>query len=195
MVRVAPSLAASGAVLGPVLDNFHGQAGVLVYDAYQLRLGEVFQSATWVPPLFGVAAVLIGGIALGLDEVFVDLRPNRWLPTLAATIIFAVQYWLSAELGRSGVGIAILWAVGGGIWATFDPRPATLVTSIATALGGPAVEIILTGGAGAFPEPFGHLYHYTSPDFYGVESWIPAVYFGGATPVAMLARCFLQKVP
>ena len=62
------SLAIAGAALGPVCDNFHSAAGVLGYTKYQIALGpapdwwgggHLFQTATWVPPLFALAALII----------------------------------------------------------------------------------------------------------------------------------------
>lgn len=187
---VVASQATSGCALGPVLDNFHGKYGVLVYDKYQIVIGDLFRSAGWVPPLFALAALLIGGLALGLDQVFSTEKASRPGATLAATVAFSSHYYLSAILATSAEPEFVLWPLAIVIWACFDSRPSTLLASVATALAGPAIEIALTGGGGLFTEPFGHLYHYTHPDFMGISSWIAPVYFAGGTPVAMLARCY-----
>lgn len=189
---VVASQATSGCALGPVLDNFHGKYGVLVYDKYEIVIGDLFRSAAWVPPLFALAALLIGGLALGLDRAFSTEKPSRPGETLAATLAFSSHYYLSAILATSAEPEFVLWPLAIVIWACFDSRPSTLLASVATALAGPAIEISLTGGGGLFAEPFGHLYHYTHPDFLGINTWIAPVYFAGGTPVAMLARCYRE---
>ncbi|KAJ8602090.1 hypothetical protein CTAYLR_001645 [Chrysophaeum taylorii] len=182
-LRVAVPQALAGAALGPVLDNFHNQFGVLAYDAYQIEVGPV-RSALWVPPLFAAASVIIGAIALTDDQ---DATPNP-APAIA---LFVALYWLSGYLAATAPTLTwLLWPLAIALWRACDPCAATLLASVATAVAGPAVEIWLTGAGGLFEEPFGHLYHYTHPDFCGVDSWVPAVYFAGGTPVGLLARYF-----
>ena len=49
-----------------------------------------------------------------------------------------------------------------------------------TAVGGPAIEILLINQLG--------LYHYVSPDVWGVPTWIPWLYFSGSAAVGALGR-------
>jgi len=169
---------ASGAALGPV-DNFHSQYGVLQYDRFDVSL--LVETSLWTPPLFGVAAVLIGGIALSLDKEPRLSRPELVAPSI---FVFVVIYWLSAILGPLVDPVTeslALWPLALASTLYFDAS--ALVTAALTAVGGPLIELALTHV---------ELYHYVRADFYGVASWIPAVYFAGAAPVALLARSFID---
>lgn len=173
-IRSVSAQAASGFGLGPLLDNFHGQYGVLVYDAYQIS-GPLFESALWVPPLFAFAAVAIGVVAG-------NGPPPKLEDTLRAILAFVAVYWFSGALQQhqaASYSLMLLWPLGLSFLA-FDPRPRTLAACVATAVAGPSLELLLTSSTS--------LYHYTHPDFYTINSWIPAVYFAGAPPVAMLWR-------
>ena len=197
------SLALAGAALGPVCDNFHSAAGVLGYTKYQIALGpapdwwgggHLFQTAYWVPPLFALAALIIGGI----DTLVSAQRPPP--PELekpsgrrvaGAVAAFVALYAFSALLAT---GLApptealVLWPLALLLWKACDPTLASFVAGAATAVGGPAIEVALLGGGGLFAEPFGHLYAYGRPDVLGVESWILPVYFAGGPAVALVSR-------
>ena len=197
------SLALAGAALGPVCDNFHSAAGVLGYTKYQIALGpapdwwgggHLFQTAYWVPPLFALAALIIGGI----DAVVSSQRPppaNLAAPSgrrvAGAVAAFVALYAFSALLAT---GLApptealVLWPLAVLLWKACDPTLASFVAGAATAVGGPAIEVALLGGGGLFAEPFGHLYAYGRPDVLGVESWILPVYFAGGPAVALVSR-------
>ena len=197
------SLALAGAALGPVCDNFHSAAGVLGYTKYQIALGpapdwwgggHLFQTAYWVPPLFALAALIIGGI----DALVSSQRPppaNLAAPdgrrVAGAVAAFVALYAFSALLAT---GLApptealVLWPLALLLWKACDPTLASFVAGAATAVGGPAIEVALLGGGGLFAEPFGHLYAYGRPDLLGVESWILPVYFAGGPAVALVSR-------
>ncbi|KAJ1492195.1 hypothetical protein T484DRAFT_1772148 [Baffinella frigidus] len=56
-------MAISGALLGPILDGYHSAFGVLRYTVpHDVFLGPLFvcQSDFWVPPMFALAAVILG---------------------------------------------------------------------------------------------------------------------------------------
>jgi hypothetical protein len=53
-------------------------------------------------------------------------------------------------------------------------------------VAGPAAEIFLINVM--------HLYHYTDPDFLGIPSWIPWVYFCGAPAVGNLSRAVRREL-
>ena len=197
------SLALAGAALGPVCDNFHSAAGVLGYTKYQIALGpapdwwgggHLFQTAAWVPPLFALAALIIGGI----DAVVSSQRPPpanlaapRGWRVAGAVAAFVALYAFSALLA-TGLAPAtealVLWPLALLLWKAVDPTLASFVAGAATAVGGPAIEVALLGGGGLFAEPFGHLYAYGRPDVLGVESWILPVYFAGGPSVALVSR-------
>ena len=186
-----------------VCDNFHSATGVLGYTKYQIALGPapdwwgggiLFQTAAWVPPLFALAALIIGGI----DAVVSSQRPppaNLAAPSgrrvAGAVAAFVALYAFSALLAT---GLAppteaiVLWPLALVLWKACDPTLASFVAGAATAVGGPAIEVALLGGGGLFAEPFGHLYAYGRPDVLGVESWILPVYFAGGPAVALVSR-------
>jgi len=106
-----------GALLGPWLDGFHGAFGVLKYKpplALELPVGVfaagdvsrgLLRTAAWVPPLFGVAGALIGGLYVGGDAARPGgaEKPAPTLPAVFAAIgCFTLQYWLSGALWASG---------------------------------------------------------------------------------------------
>ena len=164
---------ASGAALGPVLDNFHSLYGVLEYDKYEIS--ALVTTSLWTPPLFGFAAVAIGGLGT-LEDSEGDVA--------ASIFVFVMIYWLSGILGPlvdPALESFLLWPMA---VATTRYFRGPYRTAIATAVAGPLVELVLTSQ---------HLYHYTRADFFGVSSWIPAVYFAGAAPVAILAQRFLDR--
>ena len=186
-----------------VCDNFHSAAGVLGYTKYQIALGpapdwwgggHLFQTAYWVPPLFALAALIIGGI----DAVVSSQRPPppelekpRGRRVAGAVAAFVALYAFSALLA-TGLAPAtealVLWPIAVLLWKKYDPTLASFVAGAATAVGGPAIEVALLGGGGLFAEPFGHLYAYGRPDVLGVESWILPVYFAGGPAVALVSR-------
>ena len=199
-------LALAGAALGPVCDNFHSGFGVLAYDKYEIAIGaapawwgdgHLFQTAAWVPPLFALAALIIGGI----DALVAARAPPAAAPSgaraAAGVGAFVALYALSAALAGApplGAGVApatsslALWPPALALWALLDPSPSSFVAGALTAVGGPLIEVALLGGGGAFAEPFGHLYSYARADLLGVDSWIPAVYFAGGPAVALVSR-------
>jgi hypothetical protein len=57
--------------------------------------------------------------------------------------------------------------------------------AVLTAAAGPIMEIFLIN--------YLHLYHYTHPDVFGIPTWIPWVYFGGAPAVGVDTRPLLTS--
>jgi hypothetical protein len=196
-------LALAGAALGPVCDNFHSAAGVLGYTKHRVAFGvapdwwgggHLLQTAAWVPPLFALAALIIGGID-ALVSAYKPPPPHLATPAgrRVGTVVaaFVLLYALSALLATSLAPAAeavVLWPLALLLWRRCDPTLASFVAGASTAIGGPAIEAALLGGGGRFPEPFGHLYAYAHPDLLGVESWILPVYFAGGPAVALVSR-------
>eukprot|EP00466_Bigelowiella_natans_P015102 jgi/Bigna1/126406/aug1.2_g1114 len=83
-------------------------------------------------------------------------------------------------LGKCVLSHVILAAVA--VWGfyKFDNSLAGLLASLATAMGGPAIEIGLVNVL--------HAYSYSNADLWGVDSWIPWVYFLGGPAVGNLGR-------
>ncbi|KAL7563165.1 hypothetical protein ACA910_014444 [Epithemia clementina (nom. ined.)] len=192
----------SGAILGPFLDSYHSAFGVLQYDQpiQAILWGSeeypALTTAWWVPPLFGVAGFLIGWLYILLDQVL-ETSNDQKRPTAPKIFIgisfFTLQYWLSGVLFSSGLvdrssilNIMSLWAAAG--FAFLDRTTAGLITSAATAIGGPLIEVVLIsklnvifGGTGG--------YHYTDLGETGFfPLWISPIYFLGGPAVGNLAR-------
>ena len=111
-----------------------------------------------MPPLFALAALIIGGI----DAVVSSQRPppaNLAAPSgrrvAGAVAAFVALYAFSALLAT---GLApptealVLWPLALVLWKTNDPTLASFVAGAATAVGGPAIEVALLGGGGLFAE-------------------------------------------
>jgi hypothetical protein len=197
--------------------GFDGVGGELVRFFFQRETG-VLETAWWVPPLFGGAGVVIGlghtigdGLRLragalketfeGVDkQTFLEKCPGKpvtgWEPkktsVALAVSFFAAQYFFSGALATTienpfhmetmpRATVDVLLAVSGiANWWGFDRTAQGFAMASLTAVAGPLAEIGLINVA--------HLYAYASPDFLGVPTWIPWVYFCGAPAVGLLSR-------
>jgi hypothetical protein len=188
-----------GAALGPFLDSYHSAFGVLQYDepikvvlwGTEAQPGLI--TAWWVPELFGLAGFLIGWLYISGDEIL-KTDPDRRRPSppmiLLGIAFFTFQYWLSGvlysvEIDRVSIlNIMSVLAGVGFLW--LDGSFAGFLTSLATAVGGPLIEVglLLTiQGHGG--------YHYTDPGETGFfPLWISPIYFLGGPAVGNLARGF-----
>ena len=208
-----------GAVLGPFLDSYHSAFGVLQYDnpiRLQLWGTEAIPALTttwWVPELFGLAGFIIGWLYILLDyalnesgqrrdvnnrpttkknDIDASLKPS--IPKILVGIsIFTLQYWLSGILVQNGVDrtsiLNFMSVVAAAGFLIFDGTMAGLITSAATAIGGPLIEIgLLTASIhGLLPSG----YHYTDAGETGFfPLWIVPVYFLGGPANGNLARGF-----
>lgn len=193
-------MALCGAALGPFLDSYHSAFGVLKYDepiSAVLWGTDAFPALTtawWVPELFGLAGFLIGWLYILLDVILKSPdQPKSPSPPkiLVGISFFTLQYWLTGIMFQSQVDritiLNIMSVVAGAGFLVFDGTMAGFITSAATALGGPLIEVgllslslngIMTGG-----------YHYNDPGETGFfPLWIAPVYFLGGPAVGNLAR-------
>lgn len=129
----------------------------------------------------------MSSIVIILDDVFKtndDIKSPSWPKILYGISLFSGQYYLSGLMDYglvSGINMNATLALVGLIgFLVFDSSLSGLLLAIATAVGGPIIEIFLIN--------IPHLYQYTHQDFYGICSWIPWVYFLGAPAVGNLAR-------
>eukprot|EP00903_Cladosiphon_okamuranus_P013546 g12618.t1 len=189
-------MAAAGAILGPNLDNYHSAFGVLTYkDPIELSVAGHLLVTTdwWVPPLFAVAGAGIGGLYILLDAALETPQPQRQ-PVLRDIFIcislFSFQYYLSGLLVAAGcpywVLVASLALIAERVFNVFDATRAGLVVSLATATLGPLIEVFLVNAT--------DLYVYNGADLFGVDSWIPVVYFCGGPAVGNLARAVYAEL-
>ena len=202
-------MALCGAALGPFLDSYHSLFGVLSYDepltAHLWGSGSAATPALpalvtswWVPELFGLAGFLIGWLYILLDGALQTPAARRhpsWPLVFVGISLFTAQYWLSGVLFANDVDrttilnvMSLLAATG---FAALDLTEAGLWTSVATAAGGPAIEV----GLLALLARHGG-YHYTDPGETGCfPLWIVPVYFLGGPAVGNLARGYWQILP
>ncbi|GAX11989.1 hypothetical protein FisN_8Lh083 [Fistulifera solaris] len=190
----------AGATLGPFLDTYHSAFGVLHYEhpitaALWSSAEEhpALITAWWVPELFGLAGFLIGWLYIALDA---GLSPSSIRPSvpkiLGGISLFTFQYWFSGVLVAMGVDrvtiLNIMSTMAAMGFVALDGTLAGLVTSTATALGGPLIEICLLSlsQAGMLGE---NGYAYTDLGETGFfPLWICPVYFLGGPANGNLAR-------
>ena len=203
-------MATCGASLGPFLDSYHSLFGALTYDTPLVfpLIGSANGSTQtlltcvttyWVPPLFGLAGLLIGWLYIWLDAL--SLKPgalektreglNPSVPKVLIGIsYFTFQYWLSGILFAHGVDrtaiLVLMSTLATGGFLALDGTLSGLITSALTAIGGPLIEV---GLISFLPEPWG--YHYNDPGETGFfPLWILPVYFLGGPANGNLARSF-----
>lgn len=185
-----------GAALGPFLDSFHSAFGVLRYEApltaalWGTASEPALITAWWVPELFGLAGFIIGWLYIILDSLD-DERPSPTPPLILVGIsFFTFQYWLSGFLYSAGVDrttiLNVMSATAAAGFLALDRTMAGFLVSLATAVGGPLIEVgllsILQGHGG---------YQYLDKGETGFfPLWIVPVYFLGGPAVGNLARGF-----
>lgn len=196
-------MALCGALLGPFLDSYHSLFGVLTYNTPLVFpiLGSVGKgpdlltcvTSLWVPPLFGFAGFLIGWLYILLDTVTED-EDSQLHPTTPKVLVgisyFTFQYWLSGILFAHGIDrssiLAIMSVLAAGGFYLLDGTISGLITSAATAFGGPLIEV---GLISSLPDSWA--YHYNDVGETGFfPLWIIPVYFLGGPANGNLARKF-----
>jgi hypothetical protein len=92
------------ALLGPFLDGYHSAFGVLQYTTpHALSIGnvEIVTTDLWVPPLFGVAGIIMGSLYVLLDEILgtpTEAKRPAWPLVFLGISAFSAQYYLSGYL-------------------------------------------------------------------------------------------------
>jgi len=194
----------AGAGLGPFLDSYHSAFGVLQYDKPITAIlwgnadNPALITSWWVPELFGVAGFLIGWLYILGDGISSNAPKPSPPKILIGISIFTFQYWLSGLLYQSGVdratilnSMSIVAATG---FALLDSTFVGFLTSAATALGGPLIEVgLLTLSRQGLL--FERGYHYTDVGETGFfPLWILPVYWLGGPAVGNLARGVWQAL-
>ncbi|CAN0257756.1 unnamed protein product [Ascophyllum nodosum] len=174
-VKLLGLMAASGALLGPNLDNYHSAFGVLTYKnptTLYVAGHALVTTDWWVPPLFAVAGAGIGALYIIFDALLETPRVQRqpaWRNVFLAISLFSFQYYLSGLLVANGCPrgllVVCLAVIAERTFKIFDDTRAGLVVSIAAAVLGPLIEVFLINVLG--------LYIYNGADLLGVDSWIP----------------------
>lgn len=114
------------------MDGYHWKYGVLVYDQYPFVLSAggktLLTTSVWVPPMFALAGIIMGGLYLLLDDLLrtpeADRSPS--VPKVFQGIaLFTFQYYLSGVLAGTllwdyGPLNALLFALAAACFALFD---------------------------------------------------------------------------
>jgi len=201
-------MALCGAMLGPFLDSYHSLFGVLKYNhPLSLQLWSssseypALVTTVWVPILFGLAGFIIGWLTILLDSALLieDNQKVALNPSVSKILVtisfFTLQYYLSGvlfyqDVSRSDIFVFMsILALGG--FQAFDQTKSGLITSFATALGGPMIEVGLISffqwTSISSLSDWG--YHYMDSGELGFfPLWIIPVYFLGGPAVGNLAR-------
>ena len=201
-VAFSAAMASAGAVLGPFLDSYHSSFGVLQYDnPIETQLwGSVDHPALitswWVPELFALAGFLIGWLYLVFDVLLGETPTREIAPSVPKILVgislFTLQYWLSGLMSSVGVDrttiLYVMSIIAAGGFVVLDNTVAGWITSAATAIGGPLIEIgLLTLARNGLMLDSG--YHYTDLGETGFfPLWILPVYFLGGPANGNLAR-------
>jgi hypothetical protein len=155
-----------GGFLGPFLDHFHSEFGVLSYDTpIKLSLWSedhdrpALITAWWVPELFGLAGFIIGWLTIFLEYSLSTRVADSLLskhnqkvvnsPTFPQIFLgvslFIFQYWLSGFLYASQWDRSTILYVMSFICTTgfliFNRSLVNFLTGLATAIGGPLIEV------------------------------------------------------
>lgn len=173
MILPKPSTSAklflTGSTVGPLVDALHNQC-LLEYDILPIAIslpGSSSETApllctSWlIPPLLGVAYVVLGGILprlfsliVGNDGVgptkLVEMNGTQLPPrerALAAVMSTALIIRLSeylqthSHMQYGNLNIAIMVAAAAAQWITLDGTYTALIAAIVTAFGGPLSEL------------------------------------------------------
>ena len=182
-----------GAVLGPFLDSYHSLFGVLTYETplvFPVIGTDLLTCVTtyWVPPLFGLAGFIIGWLYICLDAILIEKEEDTAITQLHPSIpkvlvgisYFTFQYWLSGILFAHGVDrtsiLVLMSTLAGGGFVLLDGTTSGFITSAATAIGGPLIEVgLISYLSGSWS------YHYNDLGETGLffPLWIIPVYFLG----------------
>jgi hypothetical protein len=186
--RHAACMALCGALLGPVLDATESNTGVLTYSAPDVHLLGL-ETCTWVPLLFALAAVIIGTTTVVCEHYFSLLSENdeydpSWEVVAGAVLSFSLQYAATGVLfilGWKQNSISLLLYPCAILHHLFwDDSFMSTVMAVATACGGPAIEVLLIHHGA---------YTYAEGSVFGIlPTWIFATYFAGGAANVLLGR-------
>ena len=165
-----------GCIAGTLLDALHVAVGVAYYT-HPFFMGQ----AWWVPLIFGAATLLIGVSHFKLHPM-PESPPTAFLGSF---VFFVLSYFVTATLPiLSQINAFILFVFYLISWGLFDRTLVSIVLALITAIIGCTVESSL-GWIGQ--------YHYTTPDFFRVPFWLPALYLNASATGGFLGRLLLSR--
>ena len=194
--RCVATMGAVSAPVGTLLDSTcHGMLDVLSYNkiSVPVYIPYFLKTCVYTPVLFAVAGALMSYIILVLDNKL-NTRSEARIPitntVITSVVLFALHYYFSGLLDHFHANIyysnALLSITAFAVFLLTDRSYAGLILAFTTAIGGTLIELLLVNQV--------NLYHYSNADFYGVDSWIYAVYFCGGPAIGNLARILYNKL-
>lgn len=194
--RCVVTIGAVSAPIGTLLDSTcHGMLDVLSYNkiSVPMYIPYFLKTCIYTPVLFAVAGALMSYIILVLDSKL-NTRGHARVPitntVITGVVLFALHYYFSGLLDHFHANTyysnAILSIAACAVFLLTDRSYAGLILAFTTAIGGTLVELFLVNQV--------KLYQYTNADFYGVDSWIYAVYFCGGPAIGNLARIMYNRL-
>jgi len=194
--RCVAAMGVISAPVGTLLDSTcHGMLDVLSYNAISIpiHIPYLLKTCIYTPVLFSVAGALMTYIVLVLDKKL-NTRSKARIPgtsTVAISVVlFISHYFLSGLLDHYHIHAyysnAILSTTALAAFLLTDRSYAGFALATTTAVGGTLIELFLVNQL--------KLYQYTNADFYGVASWIYAVYFCGGPAIGNLARSMYSRI-
>jgi hypothetical protein len=168
----AANLFLVGSTVGPVVDSLHNQC-LLAYDIAPITLGvssvsssPVFCSSWVVPPLLGIAYIVLGFILPRIIELVIrpkslsidnqrmhkrDLERRAILAVTSTALIIKLSQFLQTHdvialgdytfLLDTKICISIMVAADALQWILLDRTPVALLAATITAYGGPLSEL------------------------------------------------------
>ncbi|CAM9355243.1 unnamed protein product [Heterosigma akashiwo] len=159
----------TGSLVGPVVDSLHNQC-LLEYDLAPIGLSwpqasggvDYFFCSSWtVPPLLGIAYVVLGGILPRVFQSFLpskdtekqapkmekspsELRNTALVAVTTTALIIKLSEILETNPGlldSSEANILVMIMAAVGQWAILDGTLAALLAATITSVGGPLSEL------------------------------------------------------
>ncbi|KAK3237953.1 hypothetical protein CYMTET_52004 [Cymbomonas tetramitiformis] len=182
-------LGALGTTLGPCVDAIHNQA-LLQYDAFPVSVevfGYVAKSSLLIPPLLGIAYIVIGGVlprfasrlvgtaSISLLPALKDAAPaTRALAAVTTTALIVKGSELLVVNALPLPALPILFSAALLQWIALDGAYSTLALALTLSVLGPISET---------PFLCLHCWHYISPDYWPLAS----VGLGPGSPAGLAA--------
>src|SRR5262249_48870442 len=123
-------------------------------------------------------------LAMGLPDLlglFPSSKQSRSICSISSmTLVWLVIYMVSGflPLQTGGLRDVVLATLALSVWLIWDRTPLTFLLGTVAAAGGASVEIFLVSKG---------VFYYLSPNFFGIASWIPWLYFASMVPVRALS--------
>ena len=157
----------TGATVGPLVDSLHNQC-LLEYDRAPIHLfsssnGNYLLETSWfIPPLLGIAYVVLGGILPRLFQYFspttttstnsrvpdmeqlneIGLRNKALLAILSTAMIIKLSEYLQiSTFGSEDLNLSLMSITALCQWLILDRTIPALLIGILTAIGGPLSEL------------------------------------------------------